>query len=41
MARVLLGSLKVWRKEGERGQQWPTHLCLLYLLILPGPLTRL
>jgi len=33
--------LNVWRKEGECGQQQPTHLCPLYLLILLGPLAWL
>jgi len=43
-AQASLGSLKVWGKEGEHGQccqQWPTHLCPLYLLTLPGLLSQL
>jgi len=37
MAEVLriLGPLK-YLEDGERGQQWPTHLCLLYILTLSG-----
>ena len=33
--------LNVWRKGGECGQQQPTHLYPLYLLILSGLLARL
>ena len=31
----ILGPLK-YLEDGEHGQQWPTHLCLLYILTLSG-----
>jgi len=32
-AQALLGPLR-YLEDGERGQQWSTHLCLLYILTL-------
>ena len=34
-AQALLGPLR-YLEDVERGQQWPTHLCLLYILTLSG-----
>jgi len=38
-AQALLGPLK-YLEDGECGQQWPTHLCLLYMLTLLGLVAR-